>query len=171
MSLVFTDLSSDNPSGVAQGQQENGGLSSVTNLSGNSFAVSRFNFGDNYLLPRVTIDPSGTKSTINLGGNPYPELVTDAPIVVKQIQTETENMLLYASNTRGGQIILLSFSPDTGALLGTRYLGFGNPYEVSGFSSTDDNGLVVIGSTYVAGRFARICLFKLSNEELIELTN
>jgi hypothetical protein len=33
-------------------------------------------------------------------------------------------------------------------------------------TTTKDGGLVVCGTTYVAGRFPRICLFKISAEEL-----
>ena len=41
-SLVFTDITSDDPIGVVQGQQDDGGFSAVTPLSGNKFAILTF---------------------------------------------------------------------------------------------------------------------------------
>ncbi|MFZ6002142.1 MAG: hypothetical protein ACOYW3_16635, partial [Bacteroidota bacterium] len=75
LSLVFTNLNSDTPQGVVQGQQDKGGLSSVMPLSGGKFAAARFNFGDNYLLPSVSLSSSGVSSSIDLVGNYLPELV------------------------------------------------------------------------------------------------
>lgn len=171
ISLIFTDLVADDPIGVLQGQQDDGGLSSVQHLTGSTFAVSRFDEGDNYLLPNVDINTGGITSSVDLGGNPFPELVDEAPVVIKQMEVNGQTVLIYGSHTKGGQIILLAYSPDTGALLGTKYLGFSNPYEISGFSPTEDGGLVVAGNTSVAGRFDRICLFKLSEKEMIDFVN
>ncbi len=56
-----------------------------------------------------------------------------------------------------------SLTPDG---LGSRYLGFSNPYEIAAMTTTSDGGLAVCGITYVAGRFPRICLFKISGAEL-----
>ncbi len=171
ISLIFTDLVADDPLGVSQGQQDDGGLSSVRHLTGSTFAVSRFDEGDNYILPNVDINMGGITSSIDLGGNPFPELVEEAPVLVKRLEINGQQVLLYGSNTKGGQIILLAYDAGTGALLGTKYLGFSNPYQISGFSTTEDSGLAVVGNTSVAGRFDRICLFKLSEKELIDFIN
>ena len=171
LSLVFTDLVSDDPIGVSQGQQDDGGLSSIRHVSGTTFAVSRFDEGDNYILPNVELNMGSITSSLDLGGNPFPELVDEAPVIVKEVQIDGEAVLLYGSHTKGGQIILLAYSPEGGELLGTKYLGFSNPYKLAGFSKTDDEGLVVVGSTAVAGRFERICLFKMSEKELIDFVN
>jgi hypothetical protein len=34
------------------------------------------------------------------------------------------------------------------------------------FSTTKDGGLIVLGSTFITGRFARLALFKLSKTDL-----
>lgn len=171
ISLIFTDLVSDDPLGVSQGQQDDGGLSAVRHLSGSTFAVSRFDEGDNYLLPNVDINMGSITSSVDLGGNPFPELVEEAPVIVKRMEINGQQVLLYGSNTRSGQIILLAYDADTGILMGTKYLGFSNPYQISGFTPTDDAGLAVVGNTSVAGRFDRLCLFKLSEQELIDFIN
>lgn len=164
-SLVFTDLVSDQP-GVVQGQQDDGGFSYVMPISGNNFAAARFNFGDNYLLPLVTLNPSGISSSVDLGGNNLPELANNAPVRIISATVNGKDISLYGSNTRSKQISLYGYERTTGKFLGSRYLGFSNPYEIAAMTATKDGGLAVCGTTYVAGRFPRICLFKISREEL-----
>ena len=169
LSLVFTNLSDDEPVGVTQGQQHYGGVSALSPIGNNNFAIARFNFGDNYINPRTELSVTSTTSSVDLEGNPFPELIADAPVIVKQVDINGTQVSLYASNTKNGQISLFAFSSTSGELLGTKYLGFSNPFELAGFTTTEDEGLAVAGTTYVAGRFGRICLFKLSKDELAEL--
>lgn len=165
-SLVFTDFNGDDPTGVVQGQQDDGGFSAIQPISGNNYAAARFNFGDNYLLPNVTISPTGTSSSVDLGGNTLPELVPDAKIKILRATIDGKNTLIYGSDTKSAQIGLLFYDEATGEYYGTRYLGFSNPFNIASVIQTDDEGLAVCGTTYVAGRFPRICIFKLSKEEL-----
>lgn len=164
-SLVFTDLADDGADGVVNGQQENGGLSAVYPLGGNKFAASRFNFGDNYFLPNVNLSTTGTSMSELMGGNTLPELVSNAPVRIIKAVVKKKNVLVYASDTRSKQIGLFFYDEATGKFLGSRYLGFSNPFEVAGVMQTTDNGLAVCGTTYLAGRFPRICIIKLSEEE------
>ena len=169
LSLVFTDLSDGSPAGICQGQQYNGGISSALHLGANRFAVSRFNFGDNYVLPEALIETGSISSTVDLEGNPFPELVPDAKVVLKSISAGGQPTLLYGSTTRSGQIILMAYNQSSGELESTKHLGFVNPYEIGSFTETEDGGLVVVGTTYAAGRFPRICLFKLDEETVLKL--
>lgn len=166
LSLVFTDLTADNPLGVVQGQQDDGGLSQVVSLEGGKFATSRFNFGDNYFIPNATLNTSGISSSVDLAGNSLPELTANAPVKIISIKFKTKDVLLYASNTRSKQIALFGYDKTTGEFKGSHYLGFSNPFEIASLIATADGGLAVCGTTYVAGRFPRICLFKLSPEKL-----
>jgi len=166
ISLVFIDLNANNPLGVVQGQQDDGGLSQVTSLEGGKFATARFNFGDNYFIPNATLNTSGVSSSVDLGGNSLPELMANAPVKILSTKVNGKDMLLYASNTRSKQIALFGYDKASGEFNGSRYLGFTNPFEVASLISTTEGGLAVCGTTYVAGRFPRICLFKLSAEKL-----
>jgi hypothetical protein len=154
--------------GVVQGQQDDGGISQAVSLQGDKFALSRFNFGDNYYLPNSALSTTGISSSIDLGGNPLPELIANAPVKIKRITVGTKNILLYGSNTKSTQIVLYGYDEDNGEFIGSRYLGFSNPFEIAAIISTNDGGLAIAGTTYVAGRFPRICLFKLSSEEVIK---
>jgi hypothetical protein len=165
-SLVFTNLATASPQGVVQGQQDEGGLSQVVPLTGNTYATARFNFGDNYLLPAATLNSSGISSSVDLGGNSFPELTANAPVKILLTTINAKDIILYGSNTHSRQIALYGYNKASGEFLGSKYLGFSNPFEIASMAITADGGLAVCGTTYVAGRFPRICFFKLSNEEI-----
>jgi hypothetical protein len=168
LSLCFTNLVADDPQGIIQGQQDDGGLSQVMPLDGGKFALARFNFGDNYILPNTTLNTSGITSSFKLNGNPFPELVANAPVKILRTTIGTKKIALYASDTRSKQIALFGYDESTGEFIGSRYLGFSNPFEIASLTPTTDGGLAICGTTYVAGRFPRICLFKLSKDEITE---
>lgn len=163
-SVVFTDLSSGQ--GVIQGQQDDGGISNLVQLNGSTFATARFNFGDNYFLPNVALNTSGISSSSDLGGFSLPELSPNAPVKIITSTIKETEVILYGSNTKSGQIGLYVYDKASGEFLGTRYLGFSNPYEITNMINTADGGIAICGTTYVTGRFPRICLYKLSAEEL-----
>lgn len=166
LSLVFANLGQDNPRGVIQGQQERGGIGAVLPLGGGNFALSVFNFGDNYFNPLESLPTTGLSQATDFAKNPMAELVPDAPVRLLEHNHKGSRILLYASNTKRGEIMLAAYDAGSGALVGTKYLGFSNPFEIASIRSTLDGGLAVLGTTYSTGRFARICLFKLAEEDL-----
>ncbi len=169
-SLVFTNLQEDEPQGVTQGQHDDGGISAIQPIQGQNFALASFNYGNNFIMPRKTLNTGGISSTVDLVENPFPELVQDAPIELKVIQGQAPR-IVYGSHTRNGQIVLYSFSESEGTLTGTRYLGYSNKSELAGFTSTEDGGMAVLGKTYISGRFGRMILYKLTAEETNDLLN
>ncbi|MCU0398738.1 MAG: hypothetical protein MUC73_11625 [Cyclobacteriaceae bacterium] len=165
-SLVFTDLSDDTPNGVVQGIQDDGGFSAIQSLGGSKFTAARFNFGDNYLLPNVNLNTSGISSSVDLGGNTFPELESNTTVKIHRAVVNSKNVLVYGSNTRSKQIGLYFYDEANGTFLSSKYLGFSNPFEIAQVISTTDEGLAVCGLTYMAGRFPRICIIKLDKEQL-----
>lgn len=162
-SLVFVNLGQTAPAGVVQGQQDDGGFSAVKAIS-SGFAASRFNFGENYFLPVVNLTTSGISSSVDLGGNPLPELEANATVAILPITINGQSSLVFAGNTRSKQIGLYFYDAVSGEFRGSHYLGFSNPFELASIRTTDDGGIIVCGTTYLAGRFPRISLFKLSKE-------
>ncbi len=163
-SVVFTDLSSG--LGVVQGQQDDGGISQLVELNGSTYAAARFNFGDNYFLPNAALNTTGISSSTDLGGFSLPELIDNAPVKILLSTIKETEVILFASNTKSGQIGLYVYDRASGEFLGSRYLGFSNPYEVNSIVSTADEGIAIGATTFVTGRFPRITLFKISLEEL-----
>lgn len=167
-SLVFTNLTSDEPIGVVQGQQDDGGFSAVVPLGATKFATSRYNFGDNYLLPNVTLPTNSTTSGVDLGGYNFPELVPNAKVKILRTTASDKNVLIYGCDTKSKQIGLLFYDEASGVFISSRYLGFSNPFEIANLIQTADGGIAVCGTTYIAGRFPRICIFKLSEDKIAD---
>jgi hypothetical protein len=165
-SLIFTDLSGNGSDGAVQGQQDDGGFSAICPLGGNKFAASRFNFGDNYFLPNINLVTSDRPIGSDLGGNSLPELVSNATVKIIRAVSNNKNVLIFATDTKSKQIGLFFYDEATGEFLSSRYVGFSNPFEVANVLQTADGGLAVCGTTYLAGRFPRICLIKISKGEL-----
>ncbi len=168
LSLCFTNLVADDPQGIIQGQQDDGGVSQVMPLDGGKFALARFNFGDNYLIPNATLNTSDISSSIDLGGNPFPELIANASVKILRATIGTKKVAIYGSDTQSKQISLFGYDESTGEFIGSKYLGFSNPFEIASLTPTEDGGLAICGTTYVAGRFPRICVFKLSKDQVRE---
>ena len=83
-----------------------------------------------------------------------------------QLTVNNIEVVVYASTTKNSQIMISIYSANEGTWLGTDYLGFSTPYRLINLTKTLENGIAVLGSTAVAGRFERICMFKLSEENL-----
>src|SRR5690606_17845561 len=94
------------------------------------------------------------------------ELVPDAAVKILRATSGTRKLLIFASNTRSKQIGLFFYDESTGAFISSKHLGFSNPFEVASLIQTEDGGLAVCGTTWLAGRFPRICLFKISADEI-----
>lgn len=170
-SLVFTNFAGSDPTGIVYGQQENGGFSAIHSLGGSKFAAARFNFGDNYLHPNTTLATTGITIGTDLTGNTLPELAPNAAVKLISVTAKQKTALVFGSNTQSKQIALLFYNESDGVFLNSRYIGFSNPFEIGSMIQTSDEGLVVCGITYLAGRFPRICLVKLSKEEVENLVS
>lgn len=171
MSLLFVNASDGKQTGVINGFRNKSAISSAQYINGNSFALSRFDFGDNIIIPRVDINTSDIIISSDLEGNEHPEMTPDAFVHSEIINVNGQDITLYATSTKAGQILLYAYDAISGKLVGTHHLGRLNPYEAIDFVTTSDGGLAVLGNTFVNGRFSRITLIKLSEKELIGFAN
>jgi hypothetical protein len=160
-SLVFTNLTQDEPNGVVQGQQDDGGFSAVVPVSGSTFATARFNFGDNFLLPKVTLSTSGVSSSTDLGGFSLPELTSNTTVRIIRATLHDKNVLIFAANTKSNQVGLYFYDEASGEFLNSRYVGYSNPLEIASVRQTAEGDLIICATTYLAGRFGRFCLIKI----------
>ena len=165
-SLIFTDINGDEPIGIISGQQDDGGFSALTPLSSSKYAAARYNFGDNYFLPNTQIVATENRPGIDLGGLSLPELISETKVKILRSVVKEKNVLIYAADTQTRQIGLYFYDEATGAFIGSKYLGFSNPFTIGNLINTEDGGIAVCGTTYLAGRFPRISIFKLSKEEV-----
>lgn len=170
-SLNFVDATNGELTGAVNGSRYEGGLSAALHLGGDQFALSKFSFGENFLVPAAGVNINGEISSTSIPANRFPELLPDARVLVKELSVLGKEVYIYGTDTKSNQMVLYAYDKATHELLGVTYVGQTNPYELGDFMVTEDNGLLLLGKTFVAGRFPRLALFKLTEEELAALVN
>lgn len=168
LSLLFVNHSSGTISGRVNGYQELGGIAASINKSNDLFAVaeSHFNTGEISINTEASIDINGTQNVTQLNALGFPELTSDSNVkIIKETINEKE-FLIYAATTKTNQLALYFFDALSNELLHTEYLGHTNPVEISSFFKANDDGLVITGKTWVAGRYQRVILFKVATDKI-----
>ncbi len=170
LSTVFFSFG-NNGKGVLQGYNNERCISSMLYLGANKFAISRYGYGDNYIITNASISSANgaVASSSDITGNNILQMEPDALVVLQQISINGKSTLLYGFNTKDNQIGIYAYDAASGSFLGSTYLGYSNPYKIANFVATQDNGLAVAGTVEVSGRFPRVCLFKLSPDDLTAL--
>jgi hypothetical protein len=170
-SMLFTDFTeNDDLPPMVFGENDDGGFSAIANLGPSDFAIARFHFGDNYFSPREFVSTTENSVADLAAYKPFPEITSNANIRILLTDINARNVTIYGSDTKSKQIGLYFYDQASAQFLSSRYLGFSNPYEFSSMTRTADGGLAVCGTTYLAGRFPRICIFKLSEDDLNDQT-
>ncbi|MBV6647330.1 MAG: hypothetical protein KI790_17865 [Cyclobacteriaceae bacterium] len=164
LSLVFTDLGGT-PTGVLQGQFTDGGISSVFSHESGTFSLSGFQIEENFVRNNIAINESGIDSSIDFLDRDVPEIRTKGASKIVSLTLGNDTFTVVAAETESRQIALYFFDSDS-ALIATHYIGYINPFTLSEMIPTQDEGLAVLGTTYLAGRFERIFLNKISRQEL-----
>lgn len=169
ISLTFVNPADGEPMGVMNGFRDLGFINAAYSLTNGNFALSKNSYGDNYLIPQIELNERAVTSSSDLEANHFPEIDAQAPVVIKNYEVQGQEVLFYATHSKSKRIMIYAYNAADGSLLGIEYLGQTSPYEIGNITATSDGGLMVLGKTYVAGRFPRICLFKLTEEEVINI--
>ena len=164
-SLLFINAGNGQLTGVVNGDHYDGSVSSTMHLSDTKFALSRYSFGDNYILPQVDLDIETISHSNNLVGTKFPDLNSDAKVVIREKGEGSNRRIVYITTTKVGQLVIHQFNYDTGELLKSKYFGHSNPVEVASAIDTNDGGMILLCRMIVAGRFPRIAEFKVSPDE------
>lgn len=168
-SMVFTSLGGS-PTSVVQGQATNAGVRAALPLGGGNFAMAGFQFTENYQLPSVAL--SGGNVADLYPGSDQAELSDYTPTkILSYSQSENANYTVFAAETEGRQIVLYFYDATSGEAAGLYNIGFINPFTFASMKVTDDNSLIVLGTTFVAGRFERVTLTKISAGEISDILN
>jgi len=174
ITLMSDDLASTNPEPkvIINGNGYDTAISALEPISGNTFAMARYNAdGENVFVPKADVPANGIFTNTSFRGNILPELSKFARVVIRKATIAQRNVTMYLSDTKNGQIVLFIYDQNTGNLIRTRYFGSSNTFQAGNFTLTQDGGIAIVGKNFVAGRFARICLFKLSPKEVEEWVN
>ena len=165
-SMGFVNASDGTMTGVINGPGVEDAISGAIQITGTEFAMARYSYLDNKIIPSYNINVNGIQVTGDLEGLQFDELSQQAKFQIKKANTAGKSVVIYGTETKKGQILLLAYSQTNQELLGSRYLGNGQPYQMADFRKTVDGGLIVLASTHVTGRFPRLALFKLSQLDL-----
>jgi len=172
LSLVFTNLS-DTPTGVVQGQSSQAGIRAAMPITGDEFAVAGYQFSDNFQLPSAILSTGSVTSSVDLFTGNMAELksYTSAKIISYGMEEGSNEYTVFASETEGRQVVLHFYDNNTGEISGIEFVGFLNPFSLATIKRTSDNGLVILGTSFVAGRFERIALKKFSRAEIKDIVD
>ena len=165
LSMVFVNPQNGESTGTLNGFRDGSYLSAARHLQANQFALARSSFGQNTLMPNMLLDASAVGSSNDLEANDFPEIDEHAKVLIKEITLGEQAIILYGTHSKQRQLMLYAYDKLTGELLGTKHLGQSQPYEMGNFALTPDGGLIVLAETFLTGRFSRLTLFKLSQEE------
>ena len=166
LGLNFVNPGNGDLTGTLNGFRDDEFISAAQHLGGSQYALARNGFGISTLLPRTEVNQQGIASSTDLVANDFPEIDQNARIIVKEVEQAGRQVIVYGTHTKKRQLILYAFDKDSGTLIGTRYIGQTNPYQLGNFTMTEDGGMVVLAETFISGRFSRPCLFKLSPDEV-----
>ncbi len=165
LSLVFSNFGAD-PTGVVQGQFTDAGVRNVMPMGGSTFALSGFQFEDNFIYPSVTLNTTGISSTVDLYTSNAAEWRPYTPVAMKQYTMNGVDYVVYAAETKSRQIALYFYESASGNFAGLTHIGYANPFTLASLTIDADNHLIVLGTAYVAGRFRRIFVEKISEGDM-----
>ncbi|MEP4533369.1 MAG: hypothetical protein ABJ004_09785 [Cyclobacteriaceae bacterium] len=168
LSLVFSSFA-DAPDGVLQGQGSNGGVSMALPVETNTFALMGFQFNDNFIRPHVLINTDEISSSIDLMESTISEFNGRSPADILLWEHNDIQYVVVCGETQNRQVALYFYDYVTSELVGIEKIGYQNAFTPSSIKLDDENGLLILGSTYVSGRFKRIFLKKMTEKQVANI--
>ncbi|WP_375580888.1 hypothetical protein ABWH96_07695 [Marivirga tractuosa] len=168
LSMVFTNFG-DEPTGVLQGQGTDAGLKAAHTTASGDFAFVGYQFSDHFMNAKTTLPINNISSSVNLFDRNIPEITERAICRIIPFNGINRELVVIASETEGRQVVLYFYDVNSGQLEATYYLGTLNPFTLSSVIELEDGGIAITGTTFLAGRFERIYLQKITKEQLLEI--
>ena len=167
--LAFVNLNTDAPARTIRGTQADGGFTCFYPHSANQFSSAIFNFNQLFYAPISSLAEQNIDDIIPQTTTfQMAEIAATSHVSFTSSNVDNASYYLFASTSKSNQVIIHAYQSN-GTLAGSKYLGFSNPYQAKSIINTNDGGLAIVGTTQVAGRFQRICLFKLSSQEVKDI--
>lgn len=94
------------------------------------------------------------------------ELRESSTVCIKSMDVNNRPVVFFVGSAKSNRIVLYTYNLSDGRFSPKKYFGHTHIYEASALIETIDNGLAILGTTYVAGQLGRLCLFKLSKTDL-----
>ncbi|SMG40538.1 hypothetical protein SAMN05661096_02762 [Marivirga sericea] len=168
LSMVFTNFG-DDPTGVLQGQGSDAGLKAAYSTAASDFTIVGYQFSDHFMNAKTTLPLNNISSSVNLFDRNIPEIAEKAVCRIIPFNGINRELVIIASETEGRQVVLYFYDINSGQLEATYYLGTLNPFTLSSIIELEDGGIAIAGTTFLAGRFERIYLQKITRAQLLEI--
>ncbi|TAG57705.1 MAG: hypothetical protein EAZ27_02325 [Cytophagales bacterium] len=153
-------------SGIMNGVRYESALSAILPLSNGKFSATLFDvFGNARLAIQANINSESISSINSLEGNILQDLSLYSEVKLNKILLNNINCVALLANSKNGQAIIQIYDESAGKLIHTAYYGSGSKTEVCNLISTSDGGVALVVKMYVAGRFGRIMLYKLTKAQ------
>lgn len=166
MTLLFVNAANGNITGQLNTYQDDAAISSAVYLGDSRFSTSRYYMGENYIFSSVSLNVDDTQGSNTFNDLLLSELTADAEVRSLVMEINGRDVIVFASQTRSNQLVLYFFDHAEGTLLAVKYLASTNPIEIGAVVATEDGGLALLAQTYIAGRYPRIALYKVSPKEI-----
>lgn len=168
LSMVFTNFG-DDPTGVLQGQGTDAGLKAAYSSASGDFAFVGFQFSDHFMNAKTAFPINSISSSVNLFDRNIPEIAEKAICRIIPFNGINRELIVIAAETEGRQVVLYFYDVNSSQLEATYYLGTLNPFTLASLIELEDGGIAIVGTTFLAGRFERIYLQKITKEQLVEI--
>ena len=153
---------------IIGGDRAYAAIKTILSLGEDKFAISRYDRnGNTFLIPNasIAIKSSTFIASTELGGIKLPDMEVNTRIQCRRINLSGKEVIIYCANTKNKGIGLYAFDVSTGAFLGSKAYNLETPLELGVFSFSSDGGILILGKTYIANRFPRVCIFKIDPEQ------
>jgi len=164
---VFLDISSLNATGDVYSFQIEEGISSLIQNSGSLFGLTSYYEGNNYILPEAELNVNASQNIRDLPADPLYELTYKARVIASKINVDSKEYTLFSSQTNTNSLVLFQYLTDADSLVTSHYHYFDHLVMVSDVIQTADQGVAILGSTYIQGKYQRPLLIKMPADPFI----
>ena len=168
IALVAVNSITGDRAGTIDGNRYKKCISSFTFLGNGRAAMSKFEDVNNFLIPSFNTNDFSSGGTINnsdLPSIPKPEIVGNSQVKSRLATIKGRKLVVYIAELKNNTVGFFAYDAANGGFAGARYFGSTYPYKNGSFVTTTDGGMAVLCQTFAAGRFGRMCLFKLSKDQ------
>jgi len=164
---VFLDISSLNATGDIYSFQIEEGISSLIQNSGSLFGLTSYYEGNNYILSEADLDVSASQNIRDLPAEALYELTYKAGVVASKMTADAKEYTLFTSQTNTNSLVIYQYLTEADSLITSHQHSFDQRVLVSDVIQTTDQGIAILGSIYILGKYQRPLLIKMPVDPFI----
>jgi hypothetical protein len=165
-SLLFLNATTGDQAGLVNGFRYDAAASAVIFRKDNNYMLTWYNEAKNFINTSAQFSFTSIQNIDALGGINWAEIAAGSMVKTLHTTINGKQTEIIAAETKDNQVLLLFFDIETGTILTSKYLGSTYPVKLATVIATSEGGIAVLVQTQVAGRFARIELFKIPPEDI-----